>query len=541
MRRFLCASFTTLAVTGCSGSHSSTPQLLITSAPVLSVSPNAWAPLVAVVAIETSVPTEVSLQISDGTASWTVDSDDGLVARHPQIAILGLHPGRAHTVLATVRDERGRSLTAPTTLAFTTPALPADFPPIRVTTAAPARMQAGNTMLNIVDAQNGDKLVMLDPLGEVVWYLDHTLLPQGATRPSFLATPLPNGHFMLIVDRCGLVEVDMLGHVHGAWWANNILPAPGTGFYRPVAADSFHHDVLVLPADSGAAFATLSTERVTLPNYPNSVVDPSLQDPSAEVVGDVIVEFASDGAVVREIPLLAQLDPYRMCYDTLGNYWDDHYGTTTRDWSHGNALCYDANDNSYVVSLRHQEAIVKLDRTSGLIDWILGPPERWLPQWQGQLLSPMPGLDWQYHQHAPELLPGGRILVFDNGDNRAVPPAPGLPFDDSWSRAVEFKVDGSTRTVAQTWAYGQAPDGSGASFYSFFVGDANTLDNGNILVCDGGKLQPAPHFNLYARIAEVTHTTPPEVVFEAYVLDESSTAPKSYFVYRAFRVPALHP
>lgn len=540
MRRILLVALGLAPWFGCSGSSSSAPPLTLTSAPRLDANPHGCVPLSAVVTVATSEPTVVELRVDDGTRSWSVPSAAGPATAHA-VPVLGVRPGLLHTVQVTVRDEAGRSTTHPQPLEWVTPALLDSFPPIRVTVADAARMQPGGTVLNIVDTAQGDRLVMLDHRGDVVWYLDPSVVPHGSQPPNFLSTRLDNGNFLITVDRRGLVEVKVTGEVVAAYWASNTAPVPGSGFYVDVPVDSFHHDAVAMPVDdaAGAAYAVLGTELRTYPNYPRSEVDPSLTDPSAEVVGDVIVELARDGTVLRQLRLLDLLDPYRMCYDTLFTYWNDHYGRTVRDWSHANALLYDAKDDAYLVSLRHQDAVVKIARGTGQLQWILGPHERWAPRWQGLLLAPFPGLGWNFHQHAPTLLADGGILMFDNGNHRAVPPTPGATFQNSYSRAVEFFVDESLRTVRQRWAYGAAPGGSEPSFYSFFVGDADPLANGNVLVCDGGKLQ-FPNQNLFGRVVEVTRDAVPSLVFEAFVEDQAPTAPKGYFVYRAFRVPALH-
>ena len=227
---------------------------------------------------------------------------------------------------------------------------------------------------------------------------------------------------------------------------------------RQVPLDSFHHDAVLLPDDADAEIATLSTELRRYPNYPANVNAPGTTTALASVVGDVIVELRRDGSVVRKTPILDRLDPYRMCYDTLSNFWNDFYGVECADWSHANALVFDRANNHWLVSLRHQDAVVRMHRTSGTIDWILGNPGGWTPEWRPLLLSPMPGLEWQYHQHAPELQADGSILMFDNGNNRSMPPTPGTGFFQSWSRAVEFAVDERFRTVAQTWSYGAPPE-----------------------------------------------------------------------------------
>lgn len=73
-------------------------------------------------------------------------------------------------------------------------------------------------------------------------------------------------------------------------------------------------------------------------------------------------------------------------------------------------------------------------------------------------------------QHDPTVVPGGNLLLFDNGGKR------------SWSRALELDpTDGSTR-----WEYRGPAD---APLFSFFCGTAARLANGNTLVTetDGGR------------------------------------------------------
>lgn len=523
----------------CSGSGSAeTATIGVMSAPGVTLAPNPWVPLAASVSLQTTEPTRVALRIQDGDRSWVV-RDDVWSSSHPRIPVLGAYPGRTCSIDVDIEDRSGKVTRWPESLTFATSELPANFPPIKVTTLRPELMQSGWTLLHVYTAGRGDWLVALDEAGKVCWYLNDSLLPRSGNRPSFLVNVLANGNFMLIVDRCGLVEVTPLGDIRSAFWASNVQPCPDPTFYRQVPVDSFHHDVVLMPSDTDADFATLSTELRHYPNYPANVNAPGTTTPLASVIGDVIVELRRDGTVVRQTPLLDRLDPYRMCYDTLSNFWNDFYGVECADWSHANAIVHDATKDQWIVSLRHQDAVVRMDRLSGSIDWILGNHGGWTPQWLPLLLAPMPGLEWQYHQHAPELQPDGSLLMFDNGNNRAMPPTPGTGFFQSWSRAVAFAVDERHRTVAQTWAYG-APPGTGAdSFYSFFVGDANQLANGNVLICDGGKLEGPPRLNTFGRVVEVTHTENPRIALEVVVRDEAATAPTSYFCYRAFRLPSF--
>ena len=182
------------------------------------------------------------------------------------------------------------------------------------------------------------------------------------------------------------------------------------------------------------------------------VVDSTVVEPLANVIGDVIVEFRRDGTVVRRIPLLDVLDPYRVSYDSLGAYWDEHYGVTTRDWSHANALAFDAANDAWLVSLRHQDAIVQV-RRNGSLGWILGDPARWRAPWSWYLLSAPGGHAWQYHQHAVQLMPDGTLLGFRP---ESFFPAE-LVADESGRATMRFHVSRVEHLGGERHVYGTLP------------------------------------------------------------------------------------
>jgi len=515
------------------------PPLLV-SDPQLVPNPNPAVPLAALLSVTTDVPTQVEVRIADSTHEWSVVADKELKTVHERVPILGLRPGREHTITVTVRDSKGQSTSTSKPFRYTTPALPIGFPPIQVTTSKPERMASGLTLFTINAPKFGDVLVMLDAAGEVVWYFRDPKMAVPEYR-SFIAFPQPSGTLLLIVDREALLEIDMLGNVLNGWSATGRGQAISGPI--PIPIDSFHHDIVPLPHGDPADFVVLSTEVRTLPNYPSSVLTISETDPEADVVGDKIVEFRRDGTIVREFKLLDLLDPYRMCYDSLGGFWSDFYQRRTRDWSHANGIAYSASDDSYLVTLRHQDVVLKLDRATGSVKWLLGDPARWVAPWDRLLLVPSgAGLAWPYHLHAPQIEPDGRMLVFDNGNSRAIPPAPSMAFSESYSRAVEFTVAAASGTVRQDWAYGSPPPGTGQapSFYTAFAGSARHLaETGNVLICDGARIASPATGQTYARIAEVTHEGSSELVFEVLIRDASSEA-RSYWVYRAERIPSFY-
>jgi arylsulfate sulfotransferase len=262
-------------------------------------------------------------------------------------------------------------------------------------------------------------------------------------------------------------------------------------------------------------------------------------------MGDVVVAFRRDGTVVQEWSLLDILDPYRISYDSLDPDWKLVYGEEeTTDWSHGNAVVVDPADGGIVVSLRNQDAVVKFSRDAGELVWILGPHGRWEAPWSDALLTPTTQssgdrgspFEWSYHQHAPMFMPDGAVLLFDNGNGRAIPPDPELDTEERYSRAVEYRIDEATRAVTQTWAYGGPDD----PWYSGALGDADLLPaTGNVLVVDGFEMLPDD--SRYARLFEVTRDDPAQVVWEVEIRDETGDPPLNWTVYRAERLPSVYP
>ena len=71
------------------------------------------------------------------------------------------------------------------------------------------------------------------------------------------------------------------------------------------------------------------------------------------------------------------LDPMRISYGSLDDYWELRGFTGALDWTHGNGATYNSRDDSVIISLRHMAALLKVDRASGDIRWILGEPDDW--------------------------------------------------------------------------------------------------------------------------------------------------------------------
>lgn len=293
---------------------------------------------------------------------------------------------------------------------------------------------------------------------------------------------LPDGNLLVTIVDGLVLEMTLAGNVVRQWYA--------TGRYRDrappqggiaVEAETFHHGVNLGP---DGTMLLLSMEVREYDNWPGSVTDPNAPHGRARVVGDIVMQVRSDGSIANEWRMLDLLDPYRVTYGSRANYWGVRGYSGTMDWCHANGTCYDPRDDSILVSLRTQDCIVKFDRKTGKLRWILGAPGNWRQPWSDKLLTPDASVEWQFHQHDCSITPSGTILCFDNGNNRAQPFEPRMPAADSYSRAVEFAIDEANATVKQVWSYGEGP---GEKLYAGFQGGAMRLpETGNTFITYGG-------------------------------------------------------
>ncbi len=533
-----------IALSGCS--DTSAPKFA--TAASVAPNPNPAVPLAAIVSAATDEPAELAIKVSDGETEWLALAAGEPATEHKR-AVLGFRAGRKHRVEVTARDAAG-NISAPQTLEFETPPLPGDFPPIKVLLSNAERMEPGITLFSVMKWPDGKApqedyglALGVDARGEVVWfYRGEELIgdPQ----------PLPNGNLLYMVGRNRAVEMDMLGNIVSRWHATQ-HPNPEAvkkvvEGSIPVVTDTFHHDITKLPSGN---LLTLSTEMRRIDGYPADVSKPGGAKAPANVIDDIIVEFTPDGSIVKQWRLMDVLDPHRLGYDSLGRTWDNwaYKGIEggTRDWAHSNSVFYDASDDSYLVSVRHQEAVVKISRETGKLLWILGDHDLWKDPWKPYLLEPLEGLQWPYHTHAARITPRGTLLLFDNGNLRALPPKAKMPGRDSYSRVLELAIDAKAKTARQVWKYGGPGD---EIFFSPFISEADLLPNtGNLLVTDGGRVldkdgclsDDIAKGHHAARIAEVTYTSPPEKVFELMLDSGEKNDPVGWAVYRSERLPAF--
>ena len=220
--------------------------------------------------------------------------------------------------------------------------------------------------------------------------------------------------------------------------------------------------------------------------------------PNATVIGAIIREVTPGGDTVME---WSSFDHLKITDAT------DNIDLTLPaiDYAHINSVSEDT-DGNLLLSIRHFDAVVKIDRKTGTVIWWLGgeKSKRNDFTWMNDVVDGFRGFS---HQHCAEVMANGNLLLFDNGNLR----------EPRYSRAVMYKLDQTAKTVSRVWEYRHTPD-----IYAPTMGSVQELGNGNILVGWGSS-----------RTSVVcTEVTTDGVVEAELVTDEPNTI-NSYRVMKA--------
>lgn len=399
---------------------------------------------------------------------------------------------------------------------FTTGALPVNLVPTITSTTTPGMTpQNGVELLDMVTINSPGKLpesVVTDLAGNALWAYQPNLPGGPGPNPIKL---LPNGHFLIGFSgqpdgANGVIqEVDLGGNVIWQMTAAqlNSALAAATCTGCNITVLGAHHDFIMLP--NGHLILIASTTQTAS----GTVVD-----------GDVLIDLDQNHNPVWLWNEFDHLDINRQPY-------------MYPDWTHTNAVIYSADDGNLIISIRHQNWLVKIDYNNGVgagdILWRLG--------YQGDFTllnadgsADTTDTDWFFAQHGPSFVSTNTtgkfsLVLFDNGDDRgvAVPVTGGTcgvaGQPACFSTVPIFDIDETAKTA--TFAFHPTtPD------YSFFGGNAEVLKNGNVEYNECASMAlPANNASIY----EVTQTTPPQTVWQMQIAGQ--------FAYRAMRIPSLYP
>ncbi len=318
--------------------------------------------------------------------------------------------------------------------------------------------------------------LLTDLSGRVEWYYDTQQSGLGLTNvisatllPGGTVLALGNDRFSVRNNRDVLREFDLAGNPvreTNLDAVNAQLTAMGHGVIY-----GFHHDAQRLP-DGSTVVLGLAERTVTIDGVPTNYVG----ELTAVLDRDFRVVWAWDafdhldvnrGPVLGEILLPGGPEPT----GAVPNL-------PAVDWLHVNAVAWSPADGNLILSVRHQDWVIKIDYRAGAGDghiiWRLGTGG----DFAVNSTDPNP---WFSHQHNPHYLDDHTLILFDNGNTRRA----GDPTADS--RGQVWTLDEVNRTA--TLAF-DADLGN----YSNQLGAAQRLSNGNYSFTSGSQGQRPTRF-----------------------------------------------
>jgi arylsulfate sulfotransferase len=497
-----------VAVTITAASGGASPSSL--SAQVYVVAPGSVEPTlnpqVAFYTITPPAAANVTIQFgpttSYGRSTWTQGSPTGGGPVGTYVA--GMLMNTAYHMQATVQFPGGVTYTD-TDHTFTTGAPPATgLPTITATTTQGMTPQSGVELVDTITPISE----VADLAGNILWtYNPGVSVPSGdIVNPIKL---LPNGHFLINYSlgapsgfNSVIQEVDLTGQVYWQMTAAQLNQelATATCSGCNISVLGTHHDFAILP--NGHLIVLASTQQMVS---------------GTEVTGDVLIDLDQNHKPVWLWNEFDHLDINRQPY-------------MFPDWTHTNAILYSPNDGDLIISIRHQNWLVKIDYANGAgsgdIVWHLG--------YQGDFTllnadgsADTNPFDWFYAQHGPSFTTtntSGKfsLALFDNGDDRGVSVVPGGTCGVAgqpacYSTVAILNLDETAMTATLAFRVTAAD-------YSFFGGNAEVLKNGNLEYddCTSGL------------IYELTQASSPQTVWQMQIAGEGGT-------YRTMRIPSLYP
>jgi hypothetical protein len=348
-----------------------------------------------------------------------------------------------------------------------------------------------------------------DLSGRVVWYYD--VSQSGFTRTYPGQSLVPGGTVLVLgVDQYAplpgtldvLREIDLAGDVVRETNIDAVNPQLAALGYNPIF--SFTHDVQRLP--NGGTAVIGSTERTI-----------DINGTPTDYVGMTIIVLDENLQVTWAWDAFDHLDVNRgpVLGEILHPGDTDQVAASTPilpavDWLHINAVSWSPADGNLVVSVRHQDWVLKIDYENGAGDghviWRLGQGG----DFTANSTDPNP---WFSHQHNAHYIDDSTLILFDNGDTRRASD----PNADS--RGQVWTLDGQTMTATLVFNVDLGN-------YSDALGAAQRLSNGNYSFMSGHQGE-APNFFGQSIEVRPDGTT-------AYVLEVNRAE------YRSFRVRTLY-
>ncbi|AXC13243.1 arylsulfate sulfotransferase [Acidisarcina polymorpha] len=400
---------------------------------------------------------------------------------------------------------------------FTTGSLPSGLiPSSTVTPTSGMTPQPGIELVDMIGGETQSLAFATDLQGNTIWEY-----PFPDRQPASILYPirlLPNGNFICMIAPASqssvggptpagtlnvIREFDLSGTTIQQLTMDDLNTRMAAAGFN-VTLQLFSHDIVQLPNGHLLVIANTIKPFTNLPGYPGVT----------NVVGDVVIDLDSNWQPVWYWNEFDHLDVNR-------------HPMSFPDWTHTNSVTYSPDDGNFIVSIRHQNWIVKVDYRDGAgtgdIVWRLGEGGDFALQ------GATDPTDWFYAQHnaiftSPNSTGSFQLAIMDNGNDRLFPQGVTCGNTDSpaclYSTAMVMQVDEEAKTASFVFHYFPP------NLYSGFAGDTAPQPNGNIESDFAGVGSDS-------YIQEVTPTSSPTIVWQMHITGSNS--------YRAYRMPSLYP
>ncbi len=433
------------------------------------------------------------------------------------VYVAGMRASTTYHMRARITDVSG-VITTDADHTFTTGAwTQTPVPNLTATTSPGMTPQPG---IELIDASVGTDPSYLQAFateldGNLIWAYDYPDRQKDSiVQPIKL---LPNGNFLLTMsfpsqpgasqpgpgELVVLREIDLAGNpVRQLSLGQMNARLQASGFSLTV--EDFHHDFAVLPNGHVILLASTTKAFANLPG----------QSGTTNVLGDVLIDLDQQFQPVWVWNEFDHLDVNRQ-------------PMAFPDWTHSNAVVY-TNDGNLLVSIRHQNWIVKVDYANGAgtgnVLWRLGP------EGDFQLINGTDPQDWFYAQHAPSFVgpnTAGRfsLIMMDNGDDRVLSSGDqcnGTSGPACYTTIPVLAIDEAAKTATLNFHL-IVPNEK----YSLWGGDAIQLANGNY------EYDLCAEPNSSSEVNEVLPTPTANLVWRMTSIGQN--------FYRASRIPSLYP
>jgi len=474
-------------------------------------------PLVASYSISVGDGEQVKVEFGKDTSYGLTTSVQSTQYAGPvNVFVAGMQQNTLYHMRAVVTSPDGRSRND-VDHTFQTGAIPSGrLPTLTAQTTAGMTPQPGIEMINPVLGSFSTAFAT-DLEGNIIWYY---AFPDSSQYSQVAPIKLlANGHFGIFLGAntqvvpltqqspqpiLALREIDLAGNTIQQLTMSSLNTSLAAAGFN-LTGILFSHDFVVLPNGHWLVIVTNVRNYTNLPGYPGTI----------GVTGDAVIDLDQNMQPVWVWNSFDHLDINRHPY-------------MFPDWTHSNSIVYSPDDGDFVISMRHQNWVLKVDYRDGMgtgnIVWHLGEGGDF------KLLNGVDPTDWFYAQHYATFLSPNSTGVFtmgvlDDGDDRTFPTgvvcnSAGAP-PCLYSTVPIMQINDHEMTAS--FLFHQILP---TSLYTYFGGNTEVLANNNVEYCLSGV-------GADSYIFEVTQQSSPQTVWEMHLTRSNA--------YRGLRMPSLYP